>query len=212
MNKFLDLLQGEVPRAQTTKIDQENMIELANYCPVCKIKHLWTVRGKEKNFKYCLTCEGLSTSVETIQKMVNRSLFSPTMFTFRVEQAGIAQCRFCQEEQSYANTQCQKCGRDFSRIKCVDCHGSMSEYSLKDLVIERCQMCNSLWLDSHELERVFTTMPDVRKQFEEARNKSELLKAENKIVVRVAEMGLTISTRKMIDRFWGVWGALYFYD
>jgi hypothetical protein len=54
-------------------------------------------------------------------------------------------------------------------------------------------------------------MPDVRKQFEEGQRGSELLKLEVKVGLATQELGLDITYRKVIDRFWGI-GSIFFYD
>jgi Zn-finger nucleic acid-binding protein len=212
INTLLTLLQQQdLPAAPAPTISFENMVKLEVSCPVCKDENLWSVRNKESNFKACLRCEGILTTVEAVQKIVARSIFSPTMFTFRSERGSIACCRFCHEEQSPSNTDCQKCGRPLVKLACPSCQGRMSEYSLKNIIIDRCQMCNSLWLDQGELQQIMVAMPDVRKQFEEGQRGSELLKLEVKVGLATQELGLDITYRKVIDRFWGI-GSIFFYD
>ena len=91
------------------------------------------------------------------------------MFTYKSESGEIRECRYCQEQQSPANTTCQKCGRALVRVKCITCACDMGEYALKDVTIERCQLCNAIWLDQGKLEKVMTAMPDLKKRYEEGR-------------------------------------------
>jgi Zn-finger nucleic acid-binding protein len=54
----------------------------------------------------------------------------------------------------------------------------MSEYVLKDLVIDRCQICNAVWLDNEEFEKVMNATPDLRRRYDEAVRKREQMRME----------------------------------
>jgi Zn-finger nucleic acid-binding protein len=75
----------------------------------------------------------------------------------------------------------------------------MSEYVLHDATIERCQICNAVWLDPTELEKMMTLMPDIRKSYEEGERKIELNGAMVNAVAVSAGMMIDNSHRKMLD-------------
>lgn len=207
---YEELQTPELPEVQSTDIDMNKMVQTKSHCPVCKDQHLWSVQGQTDKFSSCLKCGGSATNVESLQKMAGRSIFSPTMFVFRTGQGLLTVCRHCQECQESSNTACRKCGCEILRVQCLGCSDRMSEYILGDLIIERCQMCNTIWLDDNEFEKVMTSMPDVRRHYDEGVRQSELLKTEVLAASHVYRHGIEQGTRKMIDRFWGVAGVFFF--
>lgn len=207
---YEEMQRPELPRVETPQIDLDKMIQTSSYCPVCKDQHLWGVKEHTSQFSSCLKCGGMASSVEALQKMAHKSLFSPSMFVFRPGQGDYAVCRHCSEAQAPQNKDCQKCGRELFRVNCTSCSGRMSEYILGDLIIERCQICNAVWLDDNEFERIMTAVPDVRRVYEAGVRHSELLEAQVLAASHVYRLGLEQSTRKIIDRFWGMYGVFFY--
>jgi Zn-finger nucleic acid-binding protein len=211
MKLFFDELQvPELPSVQKQKIDMSQMVKTASCCPVCKDQHLWSVKGQIENFASCLKCGGTATNVESLQKTSGRSIFSPTMFVFPPGQGLYSVCRFCSEPQEPNNKSCRKCGREMLRAQCLGCSGRMSEYILGDVIIERCQLCNSIWLDDQEFAKVLTSMPDIRRHYEQGVRESELFRTEILAASHVYRLGLEQTNRDMIIRFWGMASVFWF--
>lgn len=211
INELFDYLSGPVlPRAEDLTVLKDNVRKLETFCPVCKDQHLWgTVKDPEK-LQACLKCEGILTTAEALNSITSKSLFSSKMFTFRHGQGVISICRFCQHEQEPRRSDCIKCGREISRLTCGRCQSQMSEYSLNDTTIERCQICNTVWLDKNEFERIMTALPDVRKAYEEGRRRGELLETEVKAASHVYAQAIEETTRDSAIRFWGRFGVFFF--
>lgn len=200
MDDLLRLVgRASLPIAEGVKFESSKLIETKEKCPCCRTETLWAYQGKEDRFKTCRACNGILTSVEVLQKIAQNSLFGPTMFTFRACSGVIKKCRFCHEEQNAANAACQKCGREIGRAQCFNCSSNMSEYQLHDCNIERCQICNAVWLDPGELEQMMTLMPDVRKSYEAGQRKLELDGAVASAVAVTAGMMIEASKRKFLD-------------
>lgn len=200
MDELLRLLgQAELPVAQGVKFDSAKMVQTKEVCSCCVTEPLWAYQGKEERFKTCRACNGILSSVEVLQKIAQYSLFGPTMFTFRAFSGEVKKCRFCHEEQRGSNSSCQKCGRDLNKAKCFKCSSGMSEYTLHDCTIERCQICNAVWLDPGELEKAMTLMPDMRKSYEAGQRKIELDGAVVKAISISASMMIDSSQRKFLD-------------
>lgn len=167
LNYLLDHIQGAVlPQQKDIDWSQEEMVKSNNKCPVCEDKSLFGLKNRLDTFEVCLTCNGAATSVGCLQKLAKKSLFGPTMFEFRKGGDVISYCRFCGHAQPKGHDDCLQCGRELRRIKCHGCDSQFSEYELNDVVIDRCQICNAVWLDSGEFEKVMTIMPDVKRQLE----------------------------------------------
>jgi len=207
-----EMTKPELPVVPPLKVDFDKMIQLNSHCPICKDQRLWSTQGEEEKFSSCLKCGGVSSNVAALSKMAGHSLFSPTMFVFRDGQGVMAICRYCSEAQDGTNSACRKCGREIFRPQCISCSGRMSEYILGSVVIDRCQICNSVWLDESEFEKVMIAMPDVRRHYEAGVRQSELLETEVLAASHVYAHGLEQATRVMVNRFWGVWGSFSFFD
>lgn len=200
MDSLLDIVAKPVlPKAQAVQFDVSKMTKLNSNCPVCKDAPLWTYEGKKEQFKTCLKCHGILTSVEALQNIAHHSLFGPTMFTFRAESGEIRECRYCHEAQSPANTSCQKCGRPVVKVKCASCSGDMGEYVLNGVTIERCQVCNTIWLDEGELEKVMMAMPDFKKRYEAGQRMLELHGTTEAAEVFALGVSIDNSNRKFLD-------------
>jgi len=212
VDALLDLMTHKaLPKAGNLAFDRAKLKETVDKCPVCRDVPLFAYDGKDDRFKTCLKCEGILSSVPVLEKIAHHSLFGPTMFTYRSERGQIAQCRYCHTEQEPANTSCIKCGREMVRAKCTTCKTTdFSEYVLNGVTIERCQVCNEVWMDQGEFEQVMTSMPDMRKRYEEGIRHSELKEATVEAESFTVGYGIELSTRKMADKFFGNW-SFFFY-
>jgi Zn-finger nucleic acid-binding protein len=211
VDALLDLMSHKaIPVAGGLKFDVKKLKETGDKCPICTDVPLFSYDGNADRFKTCLKCDGILSSVPVLENIAHHSLFGPTMFTFRKERGLIAQCRFCHAEQELANTSCIKCGREMVRAKCLTCKSDMSEYVLNEVNIERCQICNEVWMDQGEFEQVMSSMPDMRKRYEEGARRNELHEAIAEADTFTVGYGIELSTRKIADHCAGMW-SFFFY-
>jgi len=87
----------------------------------------------------------------------------------------------------------------------------MSEYILNDCIIDRCHVCNNIWLDQGEFEKVLIAMPDVRKQWTANQKDLEKQEIQARVTAAVREQAIEETKRKMADRAWNKLSFL-FYD
>ena len=85
-------------------------------------------------------------------------------------------------------------------INCLSCDARMNEYDLHDVIIDRCQFCNDIWLDTNEFEKILSIMPDVKRHYERAKRKAELTSAAVRGASIAIGVGIDVNRRKIMDR------------
>ena len=150
-----------------------------------------------------MQCNGLLTSVESLQQLAGKTLFGPSMFKFRKGGHIISYCRYCSQAQDKNNKTCIKCSREITKFTCSGCGGGLSEYQLGDLIIDRCQICNNVWLDSGEFEKVLTVLPDVKKYIESCYLDKRFSQMKHDIKSDTLYTHLDKSHTSMILKIWG---------
>lgn len=213
LKQLLEHIQGaSLPKAKEIDWSKEQVIKSDENCPLCQDKPLFGLKGRMKTFSVCLECNGVATNVDALQKLANKSLFGPTMFEFRRTGEIVSYCRYCGLAQEKRNEDCIKCARAIQRLKCYECKSQFSEYEHDDVVIDRCQMCNAVWLDSGEFEKVMTIMPDVKKQIERLYLDDRLREIRMDAISESYGISIERDRRIMINKFWGpLLGPLLFY-
>lgn len=203
---------AHLPRGRRLQFDEGKLRPvLGGKCPVCLDQPLYSYDNKGDRFKTCLKCDGILTPTKALDDVTKQSIFATGMFTLLKERPGIVQCRYCLAEQEPENKFCSKCGRSMMRVRCEPCKTNMGEFSFRDVTIERCQTCHSVWLDAGEFEQVMTVLPDLRKRYEEGLRRLQIEEASSIAVTASQGQGIDVSRRKILDRFWGRW-SFFFYD
>jgi Zn-finger nucleic acid-binding protein len=205
LEKLADIAEAKITKAKV-KLEKSrlNPVETDQDCPICPQQRLYTF-GEQRFFVFCLGCGGISSKVENIERLIGRSLFAPTMFTERSGQGFYSICRSCHHQQDIRNTKCEKCTVDLLRVNCISCSARMSEFDLHDLIIERCQFCNDVWLDCGELEQLVEILPDVRRHYKRLKRNSELTSAAVRGATQGVIMGINETRRRIMRRT----GTLY---
>ena len=213
INRILDhIVEDELPKARDIDWSKEELVEGPDHCPVCVSEPLFGLKNRLDVFEVCLKCNGVASKVEVLQKLANKSLFGPTMFEFRRGAGLVSLCRMCQTPQQASNSNCVQCGTELKRIKCVSCESQYSEYQLDDVIIDRCQICNSLWLDHGEFEKVMTIMPDYKKVIDRMHLKDQLTNVKLGAISESYAISIERDRRHIVNRFWGpIVGAFFFY-
>ncbi len=196
---FLKLNETEKDIDTAFKKETQIFTPTNKKCPLCENQVLHQI-GKENFAVTCFECGGLAMKVETLERLINKSLFAPTMFTEREGRSYFSVCRFCHEEQERENQTCRKCHKKMILLNCLSCEGKMTEYDLDSLIIERCQFCNDIWLDGGELEKALDVMPDIRRHYERGKRKSELTGAATQGAIYGVMAGIDQSRRDIIQR------------
>jgi Zn-finger nucleic acid-binding protein len=196
---FLKLNESQLSLDKAFKEGAQLFIPTDKNCPICEDKKLQQI-GKENFAVTCFDCGGLAMKVETLERLISKSLFAPIMFTEREGRGAFSVCRHCHEEQEKENRQCRKCKKKMISLDCISCSGKMTEYDLDNLFIERCQFCNDLWLDGGELEKVLTVMPDIRRHYERLKRKAELTTAATQGAAYGVMAGIDQSRRDIMMR------------
>ncbi len=196
---FLKLNESKESLDTAFKEGAQLFIPTDKDCPICENKKLQQI-GKENFAVTCFECGGLAMKVETLERLINKSLFTPTMFTEREGREAFSICRHCNEAQERENQNCRKCKKKMISLDCISCNGKMTEYDLESLLIERCQFCNDIWLDGGELEKVLTVMPDVRRHYERLKRKAELAGAAIQGATHGVMAGIDQSRRDIMMR------------
>lgn len=196
---FLKLNESQNSLDKAFKDGAQLFIPTDKTCPICENKMLHQI-GKENFAVTCLECGGLAMKVETLERLINKSLFTPTMFTEREGRGAFSVCRHCHEAQEKENQHCRKCKKKMISLDCISCSGKMTEFDLDNILIERCQFCNDVWLDGGELEKVLTVMPDLRRHFERLKRKAELTTAATQGAAYGVMAGIDQSRRDIIMR------------
>lgn len=196
---FLKINESKEALDKAFKDGAQLFIPTDKDCPICENKKLYQI-GKENFAVTCFDCGGLAMKVETLERLINKSLFAPTMFTEREGRGAFSICRHCHEAQENENPHCRKCRRKMIRLDCISCGVKMTEFDLDNLLIERCQFCNDIWLDSGELEKVLLVMPDLRRHYERLKRKAELASAATQGAAYGIMAGVDQSRRDIMTR------------
>ena len=211
MKQVFDLLNDNTPVGNEIDLSNEELVESDTNCCICDDVKLVGVKGKLDHFTFCPKCEGVASNVAYLQRLAGKSLFGPTMFEFRSDANLISHCRYCQHVQSADNKDCESCGKEIVRLNCHSCNSRFAEYRLNEMVIDRCQMCNSVWLDHGEFDQLLTIMPDVRRHIERNYVDGKIRSVRSESMANLMSHSIEQTRREMIDRFWGPIGASIFY-
>jgi Zn-finger nucleic acid-binding protein len=121
---------------------------------------------------FCLTCRGIwfdkneLTRVHTHGNLPEKFLGELTT----IERDRVA-CESCGTRNDRAARQCVRCGATLHFL-CPVCHIQMDEAAVGQVVIDRCQACQGVWLDGGELALLFNEFKH-RKKIEADRVRAE---------------------------------------
>lgn len=204
MHSLLDYLNvSHLPSVDDIDWSKEEIIKSGTSCLDCKTEPLYMIKCEEKAFEVCIQCNGLLTTVDHLHKLAGKTLFGASMFKFRMGGHIISYCRYCSQAQDKNNKNCIKCSREITKFTCSGCNGKLSEYELDNLIIDRCQICNNVWLDSGEFEKLLTVLPDVKKYIEACYEDQRFKQLKSDVLKEVQFMQLHKSHRHMIRSIWG---------
>lgn len=204
LNQLLTVIKElKLPKAKKIEWSQEEVIKCSEKCPRCVDVNLYGAKDETLPFHICLQCNGVSTKVETLQTLAKKSLFGPALFEFRRGSARMAICRHCHLAQEASNKHCIQCGGDLRKLTCLGCGGAYSEYQHQNLIIERCQICNAVWLDSGEFERFLTLVPDLKKVIEQELLNDKLNQLRLSNFTDTYALAIEKERRDLSLRFWG---------
>jgi len=124
-------------------------------CPVCLGVNLNKMNvGDEFNLDYCRRCGGFWFEKGEIQKLQN---YRPKSLLRRIELAEDVykmNCHTCHELMDRNVDNCPSCGAP-NTLDCPGCNKKMKAVTYKNMKLDVCDSCKSVWFDEIELSELW---------------------------------------------------------
>lgn len=124
-------------------------------CPVCRIPLKPVNIKKRVEVDICLQCRGIWFDKDELTQIHAQGGFAEKFMTqlpTPVRDAVI--CETCGAHNTRSRTHCEQCGGSLEFL-CPTCAEPLEEVAIGDVAIDRCRICQGVWLDGGELALLF---------------------------------------------------------
>jgi Zn-finger nucleic acid-binding protein len=142
-------------------------------CPVCRVPLKEVTIKNRLQLDFCLTCRGIWFDKNELSQIYNHDQIPEKFLETSTPTRDKIICETCETYNDRSKRHCTQCGKPLFFL-CPVCHKQMEEVPVGNVFVDRCKICQGVWLDGGELTFLFDEFKQRRRdELERVRSEGE---------------------------------------